>query len=122
MILANFILSSTTVRERNILSRQWSMVCDQNHSFITFIRLSLCAYIILYSNTIDVNSTVCYHYNTSLDLNIYSNLQVVHIFMKNITSSFQWQILMDHNLNNSAYHILAIADRIFQKYRIFLSS
>ena len=40
IILPNMILSSTTVRERNILSRQWSMVCDQNHSFITFIRLS----------------------------------------------------------------------------------
>ena len=44
MILPNMILSSTTVRERNILSRQWSMVCDQNHSFITFIRLSLYLY------------------------------------------------------------------------------
>ena len=58
---------------------------------------SLCAYIILYYNAIGVNSTVCYHYNTSLDLNVYSNLQVVHIFIKNIKSSFQLQILMDYN-------------------------
>ena len=30
-----------------------------------------------------VNSTVCYLYNASLDLNVYSNLQVVSIFLWN---------------------------------------